>query len=35
MGVVILVTGIWNWLNLKNEVMEWTDILHAGAIQES
>ena len=34
MGVVSLVTGLWNGLYLKNESMEWTDILHAGANQE-
>ena len=31
MGVPSLVTGLWNWLYLKNELMEWTDILHAAA----
>ena len=34
MGVVSLVTGLWNGLYLKNESMEWADILHAGEIQE-
>ena len=29
------VTRLRNWLYLKNELMEWTDILHAGAIEES
>ena len=34
MTLVSLVTGLWNWLYLKNELMEWTDILHAGANSE-
>ena len=29
MGMASRVTGFWNWLYLKNEQMEWTDILHA------
>ena len=31
MGLASLFTGLWNWLHLKNELMEWTDVLHAGA----
>ena len=23
--------GLWNWQRLKNDLMEWTDFLHAGA----
>ena len=34
MGVVSLVTCVWNWLYLKNELNEWTDIQHAGANSE-
>ena len=29
-GVAKLVTGLWNWMNLKNELMERTDLLHTG-----
>ena len=35
MGVVSLVTGLKNWMYLKNELMKWTDFLHAGGIQGS
>ena len=31
MGVANLVTGLLNWLYLKNELMEWTNFLHTGA----
>ena len=31
MAVASLFTGHWNWLYLKNELMEWTDVLHAAA----
>ena len=31
MGVASLVTGLLNWLYLKNELMEWTDFLYADA----
>ena len=31
MVVASLVTGLKNWLYLKNESMEWTDFLHGGA----
>ena len=30
MGLVSLVARIKNWLYLKNELIEWTSILHAG-----
>ena len=28
MGVASHVMGLWDWLYLKNEQMEWTDFLH-------
>ena len=31
MGMASLVTGLQTWLDIKNEVIEWTDFLHAGA----
>ena len=31
MGVASLVTGLLNWLYLKNELTEWTDFLYADA----
>ena len=30
MDMASLVTGLWNWLYLKTELMEWTELLHAG-----
>ena len=31
MGVASLITGLQNWLYLKNELMKWTDFLHDDA----
>ena len=31
MGMANLASGLWNWLYLKNELMELTDFLYAGA----
>ena len=34
-GLASLVTGLKNWLYLKNELMEWTDVCMVVQIQES